>query len=100
MEDAMIWTRRKGKRTTVGLRRAFVTDNPVTFIELLGVGTRVNPHGAIGLAQFAKGREAEIESPVAGKIVEVNEAVNCREQPAPLNDDPEGQGWLVVIEEP
>jgi glycine cleavage system H protein len=38
---------------------------------------------------------AEIYSPVAGEVVEINEAVI--EDPELLNEDPHGEGWLVRI---
>ncbi len=38
---------------------------------------------------------AEVYTPVAGEVVEVNDAVV--DDPELLNDDPHGEGWLVKI---
>ncbi len=92
-----MWTRRRGHEVTIGLRREFVAEHVVSFIELLAVGTRVPRNGAIGLAQFTRGREAEITTPIAGTIIAVNAAVHCMDDPRLVHDDPEGSGWLVVV---
>jgi len=97
MDDEVVWTRVDGARTTIGIRPAVVAVNRVTFLELLGTGKKIRRNGAIGLVQFERGREIEITSPIAGTIVEINEAVNCVDDPAIVNDDPEGAGWLVVL---
>jgi glycine cleavage system H protein len=39
---------------------------------------------------------SDIYSPVTGKVVEVN--VECKDNPAAVNQDPYGEGWLLVIE--
>ena len=95
--EHLIWTREAGNTVTIGLRRDFVAAHEVSFIELLGVGVRVKQNGPIGLAQFTKGSEAEITSPIAGTITAVNAAVNCVDEPRLVNEDPEGAGWLVVV---
>ena len=38
---------------------------------------------------------AEVFTPVAGEIVEVNEALD--ETPELINQDPHGEGWLVKV---
>ena len=41
------------------------------------------------------GGVAEVFTPVAGEIVEVNEQL--ADDPELLNDDPHGEGWLVKV---
>ena len=93
-----MWTRKEGKRIRIGLRREYVQESPITFIELRDIGQQLARDQAIGLAAHEHHREAEIDSPIAGKIVERNMAVHCKKPPTLLNEDPEGAGWLLVIE--
>lgn len=66
----------------------------VVFVELPEVGQVFDANDEVGTIESVKA-VAEIFTPVAGEIVEVNEAVV--EDPELLNDDPHGDGWLVKI---
>lgn len=66
----------------------------VVFVELPEVGQVIDTHDEIGTIESVKA-VAEVYSPVAGEVVEINEAVV--EDPELLNDDPHGEGWLVKI---
>ena len=91
-----VWAREENGRVRIGLSD-FVQQRSgdVAFAEVKPVGTVI-----------AAGEEvAEIEtikvnitytSPVNGKIVEVNPAMN--DAPEAINQDPYGAGWLAVME--
>lgn len=66
----------------------------VVFVELPEVGQVIDAHDEIGTIESVKA-VAEVYSPVAGEVVEVNDAVV--EDPELINDDPHGDGWLVKI---
>jgi glycine cleavage system H protein len=66
----------------------------VVFVELPEVGQVFDANDEVGTIESVKA-VAELFTPVAGEIVEVNEAV--AEDPELLNDDPHGEGWLVKI---
>ncbi len=66
----------------------------VVFVELPEVGQVFNANDELGTIESVKA-VAEVYSPVAGEIVEVNDAVV--DDPEMLNDDPHGEGWLVKI---
>ena len=66
----------------------------VVFVELPEVGEVFNAHDEIGTIESVKA-VAEIYTPVAGEIIEINEAVV--DDPELLNDDPHTEGWLVKI---
>jgi glycine cleavage system H protein len=66
----------------------------VVFIELPEVGQVFNANDEIGTIESVKA-VAEVYTPVAGEVVEINEAVV--EDPELVNDDPHGDGWLVKI---
>ena len=66
----------------------------VVFVELPEVGHAYDSMDEIGTIESVKA-VAELYTPVAGEIVEVNAA--AVEDPALVNDDPQGDGWLVKI---
>jgi glycine cleavage system H protein len=66
----------------------------IVFVELPEVGQVFNAHDEIGTIESVKA-VAEVYTPVAGEVVEVNDAVV--EDPEVVNDDPHGEGWLVKI---
>ncbi len=66
----------------------------VVFVELPDVGQVFDAGDEIGTIESVKA-VAEVYTPVAGEIVEVNEAVG--DDPEVLNDDPHGEGWLVKV---
>ena len=66
----------------------------VVFVELPEVGQVFNAQDELGTIESVKA-VAEVYSPVAGEVVEINEAVV--DDPEMLNDDPHGEGWLVKI---
>ena len=66
----------------------------VVYVELPEVGQVFDANDEIGTIESVKA-VAEVYSPVAGEIVEVNDAVV--DDPELLNEDPQGDGWLVKI---
>ncbi len=66
----------------------------VVFVELPEAGQVFDAHDEIGTIESVKA-VAEVYTPVAGEIVEINDAVV--EDPELVNDDPQGDGWLVKI---
>jgi glycine cleavage system H protein len=66
----------------------------VVFVELPEVGQVVDANDELGTIESVKA-VAEFYSPVAGEVVEVNEAVV--DDPELLNDDPQGEGWLIKV---
>jgi len=66
----------------------------VVFVELPEVGQVFNAQDELGTIESVKA-VAEVYSPVAGEVVEINEAVV--DDPEVLNDDPQGEGWLVKV---
>ena len=66
----------------------------VVFVELPEVGQVFNAQDELGTIESVKA-VAEVYSPVAGEVMEINDAVV--DDPELLNDDPFGEGWLVKI---
>ena len=90
------WVRIEGKVATIGVTdyaQAELTD--ITFFELPEIGREVKQMEEIGVIETSKA-VSEIFSPISGKVVEVNSALD--DEPETLNSDPYGAGWLVKIE--
>ncbi|HYN21327.1 MAG TPA: glycine cleavage system protein GcvH [Thermoanaerobaculia bacterium] len=66
----------------------------VVFVELPEVGQVFNTNDEIGTIESVKA-VAEVFTPVAGEIVEINDAVV--DDPELLNEDPQTEGWLVKL---
>jgi len=59
------------------------------------VGADVKKGDSLGSIEAVK-TVSDVFSPVSGKLVEINTAIN--ENPSLINEDPNGKGWLVKIE--
>lgn len=66
----------------------------VVFVEMPEVGQVFDAHDELGTIESVKA-VAEVFTPVAGEIVEINEVL--ADDPELINDDPHGEGWLVKI---
>jgi glycine cleavage system H protein len=66
----------------------------VVYVELPEVGHVFDAGDEIGTIESVKA-VAEIYTPVAGEIVEINEAL--KDDPQSVNEDPHGDGWLVKL---
>jgi len=66
----------------------------VVFVELPEVGQVFDSGDELGTIESVKA-VAEIYTPVAGEVIEVNESVS--DDPELLNEDPHGEGWLIKI---
>lgn len=90
------WIRVEGNIGTIG-----VTDHAqgelgdIVYIDISSNVDAVAQGEAFGTIEAVK-TVADLYAPVAGKIVEVNTALN--DAPETVNTDPYGAGWLVRIE--
>jgi glycine cleavage system H protein len=66
----------------------------VVFVELPQVDTELEAGDELGSIESVKA-VSELFSPVSGVVVEVNEAL--RDNPALVNTDPWGDGWMIRI---
>ena len=86
----------KAARVRVGITD-FAQDalGDVVYVDLPEVGTEVDGEPAFGEVESTKS-VSDVFSPVAGTIVERNPLLD--ERPELVNEQPYGDGWLVVIE--
>ena len=66
----------------------------VVFVELPKVGDSFQAMQVFGTIEAVKA-VSELYSPVAGEVVEVNGALDAN--PALVNSDPYGEGWMVKM---
>ena len=90
------WARAEGPRVRVGITD-FAQDalGDVVYVDLPQVGATVDAHQPLGEVESTKS-VSDVYSPVSGTIVERNPLVEDR--PELVNEQPYGDGWLVVIE--
>jgi glycine cleavage system H protein len=67
----------------------------VVYVNLPDEGTEVRAGEAVGEVESTKS-VSDIFSPVSGRVVERNQALT--DSPELVNQEPYGEGWMVVIE--
>ena len=89
------WVRVKGDLATVGITdHAQKQLGDVVYVELPKVGDRFETTEPFGSVESVKA-VSEIYMPVTSSVVEVNESLN--DSPEQVNEDPYGDGWMVVV---
>ena len=90
------WVRVDGNVATVGITD-FAQDalGDVVFVQLPEAGVLVEAGGSCAEIESTKS-VSDIYAPVAGTIVEANEALD--DTPELVNQDPYGQGWIFKVE--
>jgi glycine cleavage system H protein len=89
------WVRREEDVATVG-----ITDHAqdelgdVVFIELPEKGASFGAGDVFGTVESVKA-VSDLYAPVAGEVVEVNEALN--DSPEKINEEPYGDGWIMRL---
>jgi glycine cleavage system H protein len=66
----------------------------VVFVNLPKPGDRLDAHQSFGTIEAVKA-VSDLYSPVAGHVVEIN--VSLESDPAVVNRDPYGDGWMVKL---
>jgi len=67
----------------------------IVYVELPAVGKEVKKGEVIASLESVKAA-GDVYAPVSGKVVAVNDKVNAT--PELINQDSEGEGWIVKIE--
>lgn len=89
------WIRVEGDTATVGITdhaQAELTD--IVFVEPPKPGTTATAKATIAVVESVKAA-SDIYSPVSGDVLESNAALDA--DPALLNTDPFGEGWIYKI---
>lgn len=92
------WARREGNRVTVGITDFAQAElGEVLFLELPQIGHSVAAAESFGVVESVKA-VSDLFAPVSGTVVEVNARLD--DQPELVNQEPYGNGWLIVIGAP
>ena len=90
------WVTVDGKIATVGITDYAQSQlGDVVFLELPSVGRKLGEREGFGVIESVKAA-SDLYSPVAGRIVEVNEKLSAK--PELINSDPYGEGWILKLE--
>jgi glycine cleavage system H protein len=85
----------EGNTGTIGITEYAQKElGDVVFVELPQVGAELEAGDELGSIESVKA-VSELFSPVSGEVIEVNEAL--ADNPALVNTDPWGDGWMVRI---
>lgn len=89
------WVKLDGDSATIG-----ITDyaqnalGDIVYVELPKVGSSIKQFSSVGVIESVKA-VSDLFTPLSGEIVEVNAALE--NDPAALNREPYGAGWLLKI---
>lgn len=89
------WLEIEGEVATVGISfHAQEALGDITFVELPEVGKSLDKGDSFSVVESVKAA-SDVYAPLAGEVVEVNQALEAN--PQLLNEAPEGEGWLVKL---
>ncbi|MBV9233686.1 MAG: glycine cleavage system protein GcvH, partial [Candidatus Eremiobacteraeota bacterium] len=89
------WVKIEGDHATIG-----VTDyaqnalGDIVYVELPNVGATIEQFSNVGVIESVKA-VSDLYTPMSGEVLEVNAALE--NDPAAVNRDPYGDGWLMKI---
>ena len=90
------WLRVDGDKAYVGISDyAQHAMGDVVFVELPELDASFKQDDNIVTIESVKA-VSDVYSPVSGKVVEINEELE--DEPAAINEDPYGKGWIFAIE--
>ncbi len=89
------WVKLDGDVATVGITDyAQSSLGDIVYVELPRVGAQLDQFGSIGVVESVKA-VSDVFTPVGGEVVAVNGEIEG--DPAVVNRDPFGQGWLFKV---
>jgi len=90
------WVRVEGKRATIGITDyAQQQMGDIVYVDLPEMDTELDAESELSEIESTKAT-SPVVSPVSGTVVEVNE--DLADSPEIINEDPYGNGWLVVVD--
>ena len=89
------WIRLDGEVATVGItEHAQEQLGDIVYVELPEIGRKVEKGGDAAVVESVKAA-SDIYAPVKGTVVEANNALT--NNPALINTDPFGEGWIFAL---
>lgn len=89
------WIKIDGDIATVGITDFAQGElGDIVFVEIDSVGKTVNAHEVFGTVEAVK-TVSDLFMPISGEVIEMNP--NLDADPASVNNDPYGNGWMIKI---
>jgi len=89
------WVKIEGDMATIGITDyAQNSLGDIVYVELPRVGKAIDQFGNIGVVESVKA-VSDLFTPVGGEVLEINAALEA--DPAAVNRDPYGAGWLFKV---
>ena len=90
------WIRVEGDVAYVGITDYAQSElGEIVFVDINTVGETVGQDEVFGSVEAVK-TVSDLNMPVTGEVLEVNETIN--NQPELVNNDPYGEGWMIKIQ--
>ena len=89
------WLKKDAEEIVIGItEHAQELLGDMVFVELPEVGAAVSAGDELGVVESVKAA-SDFYTPISGTVIAINQGVS--EDPALVNSDPYGSGWLVKI---
>lgn len=89
------WIRVEGNEAFVGITDYAQSElGEIVFVDINTQGETIGQDETFGSIEAVK-TVSDLNMPVSGEVLEVNEAIN--DQPELVNNDPYGEGWMIKI---
>ena len=89
------WIKVDGGSATIGITdHAQDSLGDIVFVELPKVGAKFSKHDVFGTIEAVKA-VSELFAPVGGEVLEINSRLDS--EPALVNNDPYGDGWMIKL---
>ena len=89
------WIKLEGEVATIGItKHATEMLGDIVFTELPEKGSNVEKDGTAGVVESTKAA-SDVYTPVSGEVVDINQMIV--DDPAKINEDPEGAAWFFKL---
>lgn len=89
------WVRIEGDVATIGITDFAQGElGDIVFVEIETVGETLDTHAIFGTVEAVK-TVSDLFMPLAGEVLEVNAGLEAN--PADVNTDPYGAGWMIKV---
>ena len=89
------WIRVEGNEAYVGITDYAQSElGEIVFVDINTVGETLGQGEVFGSVEAVK-TVSDLNMPVEGEVLEINETIN--DQPELVNNDPYGEGWMIKV---
>lgn len=90
------WVKIQGDTALIGITDFAQSElGDIVYVDISSVGQDVAEHEIFGTVEAVK-TVSDLYMPVAGKVLEVNPALDGN--PEKVNEDPYGDGWMIKVQ--